>query len=671
MKLKKAIKTITNKIKGCKITKEKLKENYLFFLVVFGLTLNDLILRGLTIGNHLEFQPFLGSFAFVLLISSFGFLVKDKKRRLYYGTIIVLSLTINISNSLYFSFYSSFLSVSLISTSAQWLDVSDTVGEVLFNARDIVYLWLFVAFILLNYKFKKRSYNKKIIKEEFFSYFTLSVLLIVVFTLTLSGLEISRLTKQWNREYIVTKFGIYIYQANDVIRSIEPKINTLFGYDKGIQNVKEYYENREVNNEKNKYTNIFEGKNVIMIHAESIQTFLMDLKFNDMEVTPNLNRLAKEGIFFSNFYSQVGIGTSSDTEFTLSTSLLPAKDGTVFISYWDREYSAIPKLLKDKGYSTFSMHGNNGTFWNRLVMHEKLGYDKMYHKVNYEIDEEIGLGLSDRSFFRQSVEIIKKEKEKNDKFYSTLIMLSNHTPFSELDKYGEFDLSIKTKITNIDGVEEEVIRPYMEDTLLGNYIKASHYADTTIGEFISNLEVQGLLDNTVVVIYGDHDARLARKEYNRLYNYNAETDTVLTKDDPGYKNIDYYFYELNRKVPLIIWTKEKKYETKVDKVMGMIDVLPTLGNMLGIKSEYSLGIDVFNEEDNCVIFNNGNWLTNKVYYNSQKQEYLPLTTESLSIDYIEKNSERTEKLMSISNDLILYDYIKYVNNSGKVKEGTK
>lgn len=668
MKLKKMIKTIINKIKGCKITKEKVKENYLFFLTIFGVTLNDVILRGLIIGNFFEIQPFLGTFAFILLISSFGFLIQEKKRKLYYGIIIVLSIVINIANSLYYSFYSSFFSVSLFSTASQWLDVGDSVSEVVFSYKDIIYLWLLGVFIYLNNKFKKKEFNKKIIKEDFFSFFTLSILLLTIFVVTLSGVEVSRLIKQWNREYIVTKYGIYIYQINDLVRSVEPKINTLFGYDKGIQRVKEYYDERVVNDKENEYTNIFEGKNIIMLHAESMQTFLMDLKFNDLEVTPNLNKLASEGMFFSNFYSQVGIGTSSDTEFTLSTSLLPTKDSTVFIGYWDREYVAMPKLLKEKGYYTFSMHGNNGTFWNRLVMHKKLGYNKMYHKVDYEIDEEIGLGLSDKSFFRQSTDIIKNISEKHDKFYSTLIMLSNHTPFSELDKYGEFDLSIKTMIKNEDGTEQEKISPYMEDTVLGNYIKSSHYADKAIGEFIDNLDAQGLLENTVVVIYGDHDARLPKKEFNRLHNYDPETDSVFSKDDPRYEEFDYYDYELNRKIPLIVWTKDKKYQKEIDKVMGMIDVLPTLGNMFGIKSEYALGIDIFNEDDNCVIFNNGNWLTNKVYYNSQKQEYLPLTNETLSIDYIEKNSINTEKIMGVSNDLILYDYIKYANNAGKVNE---
>lgn len=88
----------------------------------------------------------------------------------------------------------------------------------------------------------------------------------------------------------------------------------------------------------------------------------MNLNFNGEEVTPNLNKIAKSGMFFSNFYAQVGVGNSSDSEFTLNTSLMPSNSGTVFINYYDREYITIPKLLKEKGYYTFSMHGNTGDF---------------------------------------------------------------------------------------------------------------------------------------------------------------------------------------------------------------------------------------------------------------------------------------------------------------------
>ena len=370
------------------------------------------------------------------------------------------------------------------------------------------------------------------------------------------------------------------------------------------------------------------------------------------------------------FYSQVSVGTSSDTEFTVSTSLLPVNNGTVFMSYFDRKYVAFPQLMKEKGYYTFSMHGNNGSFWNRQVMHKNLGYDKYYSKTSYEIDEEIGLGLSDKSFFTQSTEIIKEIKESKGKpFYGTLIMLTNHTPFDDVEKYGEFDVNMKYTTTNENGEIVEEVAPYLEGTSLGNYFKSCHYADEAIGQIMNQLEEAGILDDTIVVFYGDHDARLPRKEYNLMYNYDPKTDSMLDEEDPNYDEFDYYEYELNRSVPLIIWSKNKSLAQEVTTAMGMYDVLPTLGNMLGVYSPYQLGHDVFSNPDNIVPFPNGNWLTNKVYYNNSKEEYLPLTSEPISDEYIKEKSEYADKILKISNDAIVYDLIKEDTQKDKINEG--
>ena len=149
----------------------------------------------------------------------------------------------------------------------------------------------------------------------------------------LTGLDIGRLGKQWNREFIVMKFGLYTYQVNDIISTIKPQLNPLFGYDENAKIFREYYEERVDLTTQNKYTDIFKGQNILAIHAESIQQIVVDLKFNGVELTPNLNKLSKEGLYFSNFYAQEGVGTSSDSEFTLNTSLMPTSSGTVFANY--------------------------------------------------------------------------------------------------------------------------------------------------------------------------------------------------------------------------------------------------------------------------------------------------------------------------------------------------
>ena len=368
-------------------------------------------------------------------------------------------------------------------------------------------------------------------------------------------------------------------------------------------------------------------------------------------------------MYFSNFYSQVSVGTSSDSELTYNTSLMPTKSGTAFVSYYDRTYISTPKLLKEKGYYTFSMHANNADFWNRRIMHENLGYDRFYSKQDYNVtkDNIIGLGLSDKEFFKQSVTKLKKINEQNENWYGTLIMLSNHTPFSDTEKYGDFEVNMKETITKEDGTTEEIVHPYMEGTKLGNYFKSYHYADEALGEFIDELDEAGLLENTVLVLYGDHDGRLPKADYNRLYNYDKENDDILSDEDPNYIKFDSYQYELGRKVPFLIWTKDMagtKLNQEITNVMGMYDVMPTLGNMFGFYNKYQLGHDIFNiKENNIVVFPNGNWVTNKVYYNSQKEAYLSLSDEAISEEEIKKNNEYANKLLDVSDNIIVFDLL--------------
>ena len=481
---------------------------------------------------------------------------------------------------------------------------------------------------------------------------------LVLFIVTMTSLDASRFVSQWNKEYIVMRFGIYIYQSSDLISSIQPKLNSMFGYDKAKKRFNDYFADKD-SVQTNEYTNIFKDKNVLVIHAESMQQAIIGMEFNGEAVTPTLNKLVKEGMYFSNFYSQVSVGTSSDAELTFSTSLMPTKSGTAFVSFPKRKYNSIQNLLSEAGYFTFSMHANNADFWNRRTMYQSLGYQKFYSKKDYEVKPEniIGLGLSDIEFFNQ----LQKIDEENENWYGTMIMLTNHTPFSETDKYGDFPVDIKETITNEDGTTEEVVYPYMEGTKLGNYIKSYHYADGALGMFIEQLDEAGLLDDTVLVIYGDHDARLPKGDWNRLYNYDKETDDILDKDDPNYQQYGSYEYELGRKVPFIIWTKDMagtKYNQEITEVMGMYDAMPTLGNMLGIYNEYQLGHDIFNViGKNIVCFPNGNWVTNKAYYNSQKMEYLSLNGEAISKEELKENSEYTNNLLDVSNDIIVFNLL--------------
>ena len=654
------------RIKEEKMISNYFKDNKLFIVYVLVCVINSTLLRFFTMPtmeNYLSFKPIIADIAVVTIIGSFSYLFKGKKRYVYLLIWAIIFTAICTINSAYYTFYTSFASVSMLSLTQYICEVGDAVCENVLQIKDLVYILPLIFFIYYYHRLAKNDQYKIYTKEKRFKKFKNTILtgavILVIFIVTLSSLEISRFVKQWNREYIVMRFGIYMYHGNDTVASIQPKITAMFGYDDAKKEFNEYYADRSnEQNYTNKYTDIFEGRNVIVIHAESMQGIAINRTFNGEEVTPNLNRLIKEGLYFDNFYSQVSVGTSSDTELTYNTSLMPTQSGTAFVSYFDRTYISTPSLLKDKGYYTFSMHANNADFWNRRAMHESLGYDKFYSKETYDVDDEnvIGLGLSDKEFFAQSVEKIKKISEEHDKYYGYIITLTNHTPFSDTDKYGEFPVTMKTTITNEDGTQEEVKAPYLEGTKLGNYFKSVHYADEALGEFFNEMDEAGLLDNTVVIIFGDHDARLPRSEFNLMYNYDPVTDDIKDEDDPTYVDYDSFDYELDRKVPLIIWTKDGKAKGQIDYTMGMYDVMPTIGNMLGFYNKYALGHDIFEiKDDNIVVFPNGNWVTNLMYYNSQKGEYKLLKDEIIDENYITENNEYAEKLLNVSNKAIVFD----------------
>lgn len=662
--------SLAKKIKKEHLIKEYFKNNILFLTFVIAGVLSSTILRFFcmhTVENYLSWKAVLADTIVVTAIGAFGYLFKPKNRFAYYMSFNVFLTAICMINSVYYTFYTSFASVSMLSLTQYIGDVGDAVVENVLQLKDLVYLLSPLALILVHLKLKKKNYYKKFElksdrKKKTVKTLSFTGVLLVLFLVTLSSLDVSRFVKQWNKEYIVMRFGIYIYQANDLVVSLQPKINSMFGYEKAKKAFDEYFDGKD-EVQTNEYTNVFEGKNVIVIHAESMMRNAMNLSFNDIEVTPTLNKLSKEGMYFSNFYSQVSVGTSSDSELTYNTSLMPTKSGTAFVSYSDRDYISTPELLKEKGYYTFSMHANNADFWNRRAMHKSLGYDRFFSKADYKVTKEntIGLGLSDKEFFKQSISKIKKIAEKNDKWYGLSIMLSNHTPFSDVEKYGEYLVDIKGTETKEDGTTEEVTYPYMEGTKLGNYFKSIHYADSALGEFINELDEAGLLENTIIVLYGDHDARLPRADYNKLYNYNMETHEFLTEEDPNYKEYDSFQYEVGRRVPFIIWSKDMAgtdLNKEITNVMGMYDVMPTLGNMLAFHNKYALGHDIFNiNENNIVVFPNGNWVTNKMYYNSQKAAYLPLSDDPISEEEISNNSEYANKLLDVSNDIIVFDLL--------------
>ena len=637
--------------------------NRLFLTYLILAIIGTIILRKVTISKVISIEPLITDIGLILIIGSLGYFVKPKNQFKYFFTWLIIFTTMEIINSVYYTFYASFASVGELATLSQAETVTDSIFAQL-RVIDFIYLLQPIIFYYIHNNLRTSSYYNIMNKIENGKLMIITTCLVGILFLiysfaTATNSDYSRLSKQWHRGYIVERFGIIMYQFNDIIQTIKPKISSLFGYEEAYELFSSYYENREKYDNENKYTGLLEGYNVIYVHMESMQNFLMDLEFNGEEVTPNLNKLAKEGLFFSNFYPQVSTGTSSDAEYIMLTGLLPAASGTVFVNYSDNTFNTLATNLKEKGYYTFSMHGNYASMWSRNKIHNKLGYQELYYRDTFTFDPEIdtiGLGINDKLFFSQAIQKLETIEATYENYFGTIITLSNHSPFAPDEA---FTLDINDYYTNENG--EAVSTCYLCERDVGKYIVSSNYADQALGDFLNYINSSDYFNNTVFVFYGDHDAKMSYKDMNYLYNYDYLTGKVKLEDEEGYIEYDTYDHQLNKKTPLIMWTKnktlKKKLKGEVDTIMGMYDAAPTLYNMLDIEANYVLGHDIFNIKDNnIVVYPNGNYLTEKVYYNNSTGEYKYLSEDLiLESNYVEEKLKYAEDALEVGNIIIMYD----------------
>ncbi|UHA72565.1 LTA synthase family protein [Paenibacillus sp. 481] len=325
----------------------------------------------------------------------------------------------------------------------------------------------------------------------------------------------------------------------------------------------------------------YKDSNVIVLQAEAFENFVIGQKVNGQEITPNLNALAKESMYFNRFFHQTAQGRTSDADFTVHASLHPLPTGSVFIRYPDHAYDMLPLLLKQQGYATGAYHAYDASFWNRYIMYGNMGYDQFMSKNDYKMDEPLGWSLGDRSFFRQSVE---RMAQGNQPFYSYLVGLTSHHPYN-LPQEAQ-----KLNVAPHDG------------TMFGDYLQSIHYVDAAVGEMIKDLKQRGLWDKTIFVFYGDHD------------NSILETEPLAQLLQKDISKLD--MIEMKGQVPLLIHLPDGANAGTYDRVSGQLDIAPTLLHWLGIDTsdKTMMGTNLLNDDNRLVVQRNGSATDGKVFY---------------------------------------------------------
>ncbi|NLK75779.1 MAG: LTA synthase family protein [Clostridiales bacterium] len=330
-------------------------------------------------------------------------------------------------------------------------------------------------------------------------------------------------------------------------------------------------QNTQDNQELAKHYGIGRGKNLIVIQLEAFQEFVINREYEGQEITPNLNKLLeRDTIFFDRYYSNTGKGNTADAEFTSMNSLYPLIDGEIYRLYEKNTFRGLPWLLKEQGYDTFVVHGFEGEFWNRENAYPYQGFNDYISMEDLEQDEIIGMGISDKSVFRQLSEILKVQKEP---YFSFVITLTNHHPYVLEEQFQTLELK-----------EED------QGTAFGSYLQTVRYTDEAIGQFIDDLKAMGLYDNTVIALYGDHHGLNCGMEENQ-----TRMTEFLGKP---------YDYDEMLNVPLIIHVPGSGVKEKNSITGGQIDFMPTISNIMGIDIDdaFIVGQDLVNAEEGFVAF---------------------------------------------------------------------
>ncbi len=294
------------------------------------------------------------------------------------------------------------------------------------------------------------------------------------------------------------------------------------------------------------------GANVIMVQVEALQTGLVGARIDGQPVVPNIESFAAEGWYFPNTISQIGKANTADAEFVANTSLYPALEEPTPLAYAGKRIPSLPRLLKEAGYDTFTMHTNDVTFWNRDRLYPALGFDRYYDDDFFGREDVTGHGASDRVLYERALPVLR-EAAAEGPFYAHLVTISAHHPFTGAADRGALKLA-----------------PRLADTPTGRYLRSQSYADAEVGRFLDALRRDGLLDQSIVVIYGDHfglrlpasspeEAALRRRVFGHEYN-----------------RADMYTS------PLIVRLPRQARGATVAHVLGQVDILPTVADLLGI-----------------------------------------------------------------------------------------
>ncbi|WP_439425888.1 LTA synthase family protein [Oenococcus alcoholitolerans] len=549
------------------------------------------------------------------------------------------------ANVLYYREFSDFLSLSIISSgSSVGENLSKSIAGIVHLSDFLVFLDILVLIVLLIFKQIKVDTNG--IRKKFS---VLTSLLGFVSVFAVFGLASSDrsglLTRTFDNNYIVKYLGLNEYAAFNALQTHSQAQSRKRASSSQLKPISKWVsKNRAADNVK--YFGIDKGRNVIVFHLESFQQFLIGMKVDGQEVTPNLNNFFHDQhtIAFDNFYHQVGQGKTSDAEMMLDNSLFGLPSGSAMVKYGSTNtFQSVPAILDQRGYTSAAFHGDVPSFWNRNNAYKSWGYDYFFSKSFYpnanNSDYNLGYGMLDKIFLKDSSKYLSQLPQP---FYAKIITVTNHYPYE----------------TNRE-ISSQFPATTTGDRTVDHYVQTAHYLDSAFGEFLQWLKDSGLYNNSLIYVYGDH--------YGISENHQPAIAQLLKKDDDKVTNYDLAQFQ---KVPFMIHANNLPGGIN-HTYGGEIDVAPTLFDLLGVPNNYiQFGSDLLSPDHKQIVsFRNGDFVTPKIikmndsYWNTITGQRILFSSISKSEKkFIESTQDYVDQQLGYSDQVITGDLLRFEKN---------
>lgn len=565
-------------------------------------------------GSYQTFLAVINPLPISLLLIGLALYVKRTKLfySLAFGIYLLLFVWL-ISNSIYYREFTDFVTVNTMLASSK---VSAGLGAAaleLFRPWDVIYI---LDFPILAFFFLKkwiRMDNRPFNKRASFAVTSLSAML---FSANLFLAEIDRpelLTRGFSNYYVVRALGLPAFLGYSANQTYAANKERSKASEADLKPVEEYIQQHYAKPNP-EYFGMAKGRNVIYIHLESFQQFLIDYKLNvndkEYEVTPFLNSLyhSNETFAFSNVFNQVKAGKTSDAETMIETGLFGLNQGSFMVNYGGTNtQQAAPFILSKNGYNSSAVfHGNAGSFWNRNTAYKQWGYNYFFdasYFTKQNSSNSFQYGLNDKYMLRDSIKYLERLQQP---FYTKFITVSNHYPYT----------------TSLSGDDLGFPLAKTQDETINGYFATANYLDSSIKAFFDYLKESGLYKNSIIVLYGDH--------YGISNSRNPSLAPLLDKNSETWSSYD---NAMLQRVPYMVVVPGMDKGRIIDTYGGEIDMLPTLEHLLGIDSQKFLqvGQDMLSPDHNQIVaFRSANYFVTPEYTSYSGRTYYTKTGDEIT-----------------------------------------